>query len=250
MTTLTRYTLFIFAALLPSFLSASSGEQEQDEKAIIERILNRAVEAAGGAEVLESIEKLKIESELWVSALNLTGTITVIQEGKDSLYVRQFLPVEGFPNGGIEEVYSIQGDQGTLKSDLRGNRELSREEIRSARLSNDTTLMLRFDSIFENPRYLGKFRKNEIDVEGIEVKDPITGEPMHFYFSRESGHLTTLEMTIVSEEMQVRTTVHFGDFREVKEAVFPFHMWVDMGLGVTEIKTKSISVSRSKKKGV
>lgn len=229
----------LLVALLP--LVGAAGDAGAGREAL-ERVLERAVAAAGGARALDNVHSLKLEAELFVGPLNQGGTLTLKRSGPDQWRLRQFLPVEGFPGGGLEEIVEVDGEEGFLRSDLRGHRPLSAREIRSVRLSNDPALMLDFLQRFPEAIYLGPSSRSGQEVEGIEVEDPVSGDPLRFFFSRESGHLASMDMTLVSEEMHLRIRLDFSDFRPVGNLVMPFHTRIDLGLGITEIRVKNMEI--------
>lgn len=204
------------------------------------QLLSRAVEAAGGSDALEATRSMQLEAVLYLGMLNQEGTLHLVHDGRDRWRLRQFLPLEGFPGGGIEEVIEVDGDTGEIRSDLRGNRPLSPQEIRSARLTNDPAWLAGFLVQFPDARPLGPSSRRGESVRGLEAEDPMTGEPLRLYFSEETGHLVAMELTLISEEMQLRAWLDFSDFRPVDHLVLPFNTRIDLGLGITEIRVVSV----------
>lgn len=238
---MTRWTAAVWVLLLA--LSGIASEGIAREGRPVERILERALQASGGAAALEAIRGIKLKGTIHLKPLNLNGVVTQYQQGRDQFYMRQFIPVEGYPGGGLEEVFILNGEQGILRSDLRGTRSLSEAEVRSAQLMNDPSMVFRFGEYFSKPKYLGKVTIRGEAVEGIEVSNPVTGKPMQLYFSEETGHLVSMAMTIVSEEMEIRANVTFSNFQEVEGVVFPHTSRMELAIGTTEIQITEIVIN-------
>lgn len=209
--------LLVIGALLLCGVAVGSEAATDEKLPTGEEVLDRAIEASGGKEVIAKIQNRVVEGTMEIKGLGIKGTLVAYQAKPDKTYTK--IEIEGV--GAIEK--GTDGKVALEVSAMTGPRVSEGGE-------RATLLLL---SHFDETTFAERLEK--IECVGIEeaqgetcykvVATPKDKEapPTTIYYSKESGLTVKLDLTFPHQMGKIHLENTMDDYREVDGLLLPHH---------------------------
>jgi len=179
-------------------------------------LLERYIQKSGGAEAYAKAKNMAMSGTVTMPAQNITGTVTIFEEGEKSYTSMDFAGI-----GKIEEGYD--GDIAWQNSALQGPRILEGDEKISAKRGATLGMITNWHDVYKEARTVGLE-----DVDGKPAwKVEMTareGKPETFYFDRDSGLLVRVSAMFSTAMGEIKTESNLSDYRPIGGILTPFTM--------------------------
>lgn len=187
----------------------------EDDLPTAEEVMNKFIEATGGAGAYEELSSRKITGTVEIVAAGVKGDVTIYQQAPDKLL--STLDFEGIG----EVVQGTDGKAAWSEDPNTGARLLEGAEkadfLREATFNSE----LKWKELYENVEVTGKE-----DVDGtscyVVVMTPEEGQPETSYFAVDSGLMVRTKTVQTSPLGDQAVEVTVSDYREVDGIKIPF----------------------------
>lgn len=181
-----------------------------------ESLLQRYIDRSGGAEAYAKAKNMSMSGTVEMPAQNITGTVTIFEEGEKSYTAMDFAGI-----GKIEE--GFDGETAWENSALQGPRILEGDEKISAKRAATLSSITSWRNVYKDAHTAGSE-----DIDGkpawkVEMT-PKEGRPETFYFDRDSGLLVRISAVFSTPLGDISTESTMSDFRSVDGILTPFAM--------------------------
>jgi photosynthetic reaction center cytochrome c subunit len=181
-----------------------------------EQIIQKYVEAVGGAEVLQKLNTRQEKGTINVSGRNLPIEIVSKIGGKQ-------LTIIHLPNG--DSLTAYDGASGWTSAPNRPVREISSVEVTSAQAEVELQLPLRMNRLFDEVKTAATEKIG--DRETYVVAGMNSGElAAKFYFDKDSGYLLRILRYTKSPLGRNPTQIDYADYRSQDGIRIPFRMTI------------------------
>lgn len=199
-------TAFAIGASLSTAADLPSGES----------LLQRYIDRSGGAEAYAKAKNMSMSGTVEMPAQNITGTVTIFEEGEKSYTAMDFAGI-----GKIEE--GFDGETAWENSALQGPRILEGDEKISAKRAATLSSITSWRNVYKDAHTVGSE-----DIDGkpawkVEMT-PKEGRPETFYFDRDSGLLVRITAVFSTPLGDISTESTMSEFRSVDGILTPFAM--------------------------
>ena len=231
----------VLIAGTPAVLNAAeaitepAAEAKQDAKAI--EILEKSIEAGGGAEAFKSVGYSMQSGSMSVPAMGITGTMKTYQKSPDKfLLVLNFEGI-GEQRQGLNEGVAWSSDA------MSGPRVLPEEEAVTVKREADVAARLDFKSDYPTIEYVGETTFDGKAAHEIRTLDTEGNEATEYY-STESYHLLGSVRSVPSPMGAIDTTTYLRDYKKYGELTQPTTIVQKIGPTQIEIKINSVSYDK------
>ncbi|MFO7654709.1 MAG: hypothetical protein R6X25_12930 [Candidatus Krumholzibacteriia bacterium] len=209
------------AALVALIAPALAGAT--DDLPAAEEILDRYVEATGGADAYGKLENRLVTGTFGMPAMGMTGQMTIRQAAPDRMRMTVELPGIGT----IESGYT--GETAWELNPMTGARLLEGEEAAMAHRQAVFNSELKWRELYESVKTLGAQAVDDRKAYAVEMT-PTEGRVETRYYDAESGILikTVQVQPTQMGEIPVETTV--SDYQDFDGILIPTHATIDMSV--------------------
>jgi len=199
----------------PPNVSASASPTPNEEE-VVNKILDRFVEAAGGKEAIEGVKSYRMKGHFEMRALDLRGKMEVwAKDPQKSLTIIEFpglIVRKGFDG----ETHWAQTPFGSVT--MAGPQEMSEVE-------NDSEVYnaSRIRNLYDRMKLDKKARLSGRDVYIVEGQ-PTKGPAEKLFFDVENGLLVRWDMARRQADRRVFVKVYLNDYRDIDGVKIPFNV--------------------------
>jgi zinc protease len=194
-----------------------SASPTPNEFELVNQILDRYVEAAGGKEAIEAVKSYRMKGHFEIAALNLSGKIEVwAKDPQRSLTIIEFPGMPPLRKGDDGETHWVQTPVGTFS--MEGPQEMSEVE-RDAEVYSASRIRNLYDQMILER----KARLSGRDVYIVEGR-PTKGPPEKLFFDVENGLLVRWDTARRQADRRVFVKLHLNDYRDVDGVKVPFNV--------------------------
>ena len=195
---------------------AGSASPTPNEEEVVNKILDRFVEAAGGKEAIEGVKSYKMKGHFEMRALDLHGKMEVwAKDPKKSLTVIEF-PGLILRKGYDGETHWAQTPFGSVT--MTGPQEMSEVESDAEVYSAS-----RIRNLYDHMKLERKARLSGRDVYMVEGQ-PTKGPAEKLFFDVENGLLVRWDMARRQADRRVFVKVYLNDYRDIDGVKVPFNV--------------------------
>jgi hypothetical protein len=196
-------------------ISASASPTPNDEE-IVNQILDRFVEAAGGKEAIEGVKSYRMKGHFEMPALDVRGKMEVwAKDPQKSLTIIEF-PGLTLRKGYDGETRWAQTPFGSVT--MTGPQEMSEVESDAEVYSAS-----RIRNLYDRMKLERKARLSGRDVYIVEGQ-PTKGPAEKLFFDVENGLLVRWDMARRQADRTVFVKVHLNDYRDIDGVKIPFNV--------------------------
>ncbi|MFI5336553.1 MAG: hypothetical protein ACHQ5A_07200, partial [Opitutales bacterium] len=225
---------FVLLVLLSAATSGPAADRpDQDEARVIHSILDRWVDACGGAKTLRRRETVEYHLQVSVNPARPALEMTAVARAGGPYRQTITLP------GPLTLVEAYDGRTGWVQSDAVGFGLLSRAEAERTARENDPRLPLEVLQRYHDLRLLPEDYPAGGPLRGIELTDA-AGLKETWFFSRSSGQRVRLER----REAANTVVLEFMDFRPTEQGIEPSRMRRTQNGQQTNIEIVSVHYNR------
>jgi hypothetical protein len=199
----------------PPNVSASASPTPNEEE-IVNQILDRFIEAAGGKEAIEGVKSYRMKGHFEMRALDLRGKMEVwAKDPQKSLTIIEF-PGLIVRKGYDGETHWAQTPFGSVT--MTGPQEMSEVE-------NDSEVYnaSRIRNLYDRMKLDRKARLSGRDVYIVEGQ-PTKGPAEKLFFDVENGLLVRWDMARRQADRRVFVKVYLNDYRDIDGVKIPFNV--------------------------
>ncbi len=208
---------------------AASAEPAAAELPSAESILDRALEASGGADSFAAVKSFKLMGNFEIPAQKIAGTLEILgAEG------RRFAMGITIPGIGVER----SGSDGTTvwsMSAMTGARILTGPErdrvVRDADLLRD----LNWKTYYKSAKTTGTEDVDGAATYVVEMVDTLDTSEARYY-SKDTGHLVRQTGTVKSQMGEMKSTSTFSNYKELGGLTMPATVQVEV-MGMKQVLT-------------
>jgi len=200
----------------PPNVSASASPTPNEEE-IVNQILDRFIEAAGGKEAIDAVKSYRMKGHFEMPALDLRGNMEVwAKDPQKSLTVIEFPGVGPLRKGYDGETHWAQTPFGSVT--MTGPQEMSE-------LENDAEVYnaSRIRNLYDRMKLERKARLSGRDVYIVEGQ-PTKGPAEKLFFDVENGLLLRWDMARRQVDRRVFVKVYLNDYRDIDGVKIPFNV--------------------------
>jgi hypothetical protein len=186
----------------------SEAPAEEIQLPSADSLFERNLEAIGGIEALEAAQSSSAVLRMEIPLAGMSGTITMISEGGQRLYVAHSLP------GATEGVTVVNGDMAWSVDSLMGPRIIDGDELMGLKMDNDPLAAAHHGEWYPVRETVALIEFNGEAAYEVNASTE-WGKEDTLYFSVESGLAigsTTTESTAVGEMLITTTILEYADF--------------------------------------
>jgi hypothetical protein len=215
---------WLFVSMLAAVLVCRAGiAYPQTAEDIVERHLA----AMGGRAALEKLTSRVTTGTISVSTPggDLTGSITVYNKGANKSRTLIRIDASQFGLGQIVQDQRFNGTSGYALDTLNGNREITGDQLESARSSTFPSPLLTYKDAGTRLELLGREKAGDRDAFVLRVT-PKTGPPARMFFDAETYLLARTVVTVNVPQLggDVEQTVVLSDYRDADGVKIPFQI--------------------------
>ncbi|MDP9054284.1 MAG: outer membrane lipoprotein-sorting protein [Acidobacteriota bacterium] len=181
-----------------------------------ESLIERYIDKSGGAAAYAKARNMTMTGTVEMPAQNITGTVTIFEEGEKSYTAMEFAGI-----GKIEEGYD--GEAAWQNSALQGPRILEGEEKASVQRAATLSSITTWREVYKDARTLGPETIDGRPAWKVEMT-PREGRPETFFFDRDSGLLVRISAVVATAMGDISADSSMSDFRPVDGILTPFTM--------------------------
>lgn len=172
---------------------------------VIERILEKYMQAIGGREAVEKISSRVAQGTInsAFSGIPLAGAVEIIEKSPNKTLTLTTFPGMGTMRRGFTGAYGYE------QIPLVGFRELQEAELEDAKLASELHWSIKLKQLFPKLALKGKEKIGEAEVNVIEATS-VSGRIAMFYFAVDTGLLLR------------KDEAYFEDYRKVDGVMLPF----------------------------
>jgi carboxyl-terminal processing protease len=172
---------------------------------LIDRILEKYVQAIGGREAIEKISSRVAQGTInsAFSGIPLAGTVEIIEKSPNKALTLTTFTGMGVMRRGFTGAYGYE------QIPLVGFREFREAELEDAKLASDLHWSIKLKQLFPKMELKGKEKIGEAEVNVIEATSA-SGRIVKFYFAADTGLLLR------------KDEAYFEDYRKVDGIMLPF----------------------------
>jgi zinc protease len=179
-------------------------------------LIDRYIERTGGTAAYAKIRNMAMSGAVQMAAQNISGTVTIFQEGEKTYTSMDFAGI-----GKIEEGYD--GVNAWQNSALQGPRVLEGDEKLSAERGATLGLITNWREVYKEANTIGPENVDGKPAWKVEMVAR-EGKPETFYFNRESGLLVRTSAVYSTPMGEIKTESSLSDYRPVNGILTPFTM--------------------------
>ena len=197
----------------PTSVSTSASPTPNEEE-IVNKILDRFIEAAGGKEAIEGVKSYKMRGHFEMPKLDVRGKMEVwAKDPQKSLTIIEF-PGLILRKGYDGETHWAQTPYGSIT--MTGPQEMS--EIES---DSEVYNASRIRNLYDRMKLESKGRLSGRDVYIVEGQ-PTKGPAEKLFFDVENGLLVRWDMARRQANRRVFVKVYLNDYRDIDGVKIPF----------------------------
>jgi hypothetical protein len=181
-----------------------------------ESLLEQYIARSGGAEAYAKAKNIAMSGTVTMPAQNISGTVTIFQEGEKSYTSMEFAGI-----GKIEEGYD--GETAWQNSVLQGPRILEGDEKLSAKRGATLGLITNWHDVYKEAHTLGTVEVDGKPAWKVEMAAR-EGRPETFYFDKASGLLVRIEAVFSTPLGEITTQSTMSDYKPIAGILTPFTM--------------------------
>jgi len=196
--------------------ASASASPTPNEEEVVNKILDRFVEAAGGKEAIDGVKSYRMKGHFEMRALDLRGKMEVwAKDPQKSLTIIEF-PGLILRKGYDGETHWAQTPFGSVT--MTGPQEMSEVE-------NDSEVYnaSRIRNLYYRMKLERKARLSGRDVYIVEGQ-PTKGPAEKLFFDVENGLLVRWDMARRQVDRTVFVKVHLNDYRDIDGVKIPFNV--------------------------
>lgn len=209
---LRAYSIFSVAAVFAIAVSSVVAADTPTGASLLQRYIDRS----GGAEAYAKAKNMTMSGTVEMPAQNITGTVTIFEEGKKAYTAMEFAGI-----GKIEE--GFDGDTAWENSALQGPRILVGDEKISAERAATLSLITSWRDVYKDAHTIGSEDVGGKAAWKVEMT-PKEGKPETFFFDKETGLLVRIAAVVSTPLGDISTEATMSDFRPVNGILTPFAM--------------------------
>ena len=179
-----------------------------------EQVLDRYVEAIGGAEAHRSVTSLRMTGTFAIPKMGVSGTLEIAQAAPNNLYMHVEFPGMGAHEAGTSDGVAWE------KSAMTGSRIIEGEERDRTLLDATLNADVDWRSHYE-AEYAGKDEVDGRAAHKVKLTPKVGGNPRTRTYDAETGLLVRTEEVQKTQMGEIQAVSVHGDYREVAAPAGP-----------------------------
>ena len=181
-----------------------------------ESLIEKFITQSGGADAYAKAKSVSMDGSVEIVGRNITGTVTIVQEGPKSWTSMDFPGI-----GAVEQGYD--GQIAWENSALQGPRIMEGDEKRAVERASSLSVITGWRDIYKEARTEGSADVNGKPAWKVTMV-PKDGQPETFYFDKDSGLLVRMATVLSTPLGEIPTEVTISDYRPINGISTPFTM--------------------------
>ncbi len=220
----------VAGALLIAVAGASSAQEGPEGTGVPDAasVLDRHVEASGGAEAFAGVEARRTEGTMEIVAQGLVFELTLWEKRPDLVYSRLHSDAIGTMEGGAT------GDVAWESSVMTGPRIKRGDERRDALLAARMDRYIRWRDHFAEVTFVDRRERHGVVCDVVRAVPAEGGAAQLLFFDSETGLLDAIETTVHTSAGEIPVATRQTDYRDVGGMLLPYRIEVE-ALGSTRV---------------